>query len=257
MPDYDHDLIAALAEGRLDPAEAVAAQRAIAADPEAAAAYAQHRIALDAIGATSPATLTDGERSRVRMAVAEGLGLDRTPVPSTPGRRTPWAAISIAAATLAALVAVVPISGLLTSDGQDTSAVSQGLAEIDSSARSADDAAEPMAGSGTEGAETDGISTTAAPSAQFEGVPDEDLDARLTALAADPETGEEKATSPTVDTLCATEAAAQIETAVDTLMFLEMTVGDQQVMVFFVVVDGLVEAAAYSPADCTLLETFP
>ncbi|MEX1208192.1 MAG: hypothetical protein WEE36_06205 [Acidimicrobiia bacterium] len=262
MPEFDHDLIAALAEGRLDPSEAAAAERVIAADGEATAALTQHRRALAAMRAASPATLTDGERNRVQMAVAEAIGLDRAPAPPASGRRAPWGAIGVAAVTLAALVAVVPIAGLLTSDQPDSSAVSLGIAEVDrSSARTAEDAgAEPMAGVDSTVQATDGMSTTPA-NGDFEGAPaapDADVEEALTSLADDPAGGKERATAPTAETACAAEASDQIDASPDALEFIEMTIGDRQVLVFFTIVDGALDgAAAYSPADCELLGTLP
>jgi hypothetical protein len=260
MPEFDHDLIAALAEGRLDPSEAAAAERVIAADGEATAALAQHRRALAAMRAAPPVTLTDGERERVHMAVAEAIGFDRTPAPAASGRRAPWGAITVAAATLAALVAVVPIAGLLTSDQPDSSAVSLGIAEVDASRTAEDGGAEPMAGVDSTVQATDGMSTAPA-SGDFEGVPaapDADVDEALTALADDPAGSRYRATSPTAETACAAEASDQIDAAPDALEFIEMTIGDRQVLVFFTIVNGALDgAAAYSPADCELLGTFP
>lgn len=266
MPD-NHDLIAALAEGRLDAQQAAAAERAIAQDPKAAAALAQHRRALDATRATPPATLTADERARVRLAVAGAIGFDRNPVPAAPSRRTPWAAISIAAATLAALVAVVPLSGLLTSDGQDTSAVSLGLAEIDGATRTADDTGtEPLssaetspAGDPSGGQESGQMSTTAAPSADGMSTADDgDLEERLTVFAEDSAAGDEQAAAPTVETACVEEASLFLELLPEDLLFLEIALEDRQVLVFFTLDDEMVEkAAAYSPADCTMLHSLP
>jgi hypothetical protein len=262
MPEFDHDLIAALAEGRLDPSEAAAAERVIAADGEATAALAQHRRALAATRGAPPPTLTEGERERVHMAVAEAIGFDRTPAPAASGRRAPWGAITVAAATLAALVAVVPIAGLLNGDQPDSSAVSLGLAEVDASGAryGEDDGAEPTAGVDSTIQPTDGMSTTAA-SGDSEGAPvapDADVEETLTALADDPAGSGYKATSPTSETACAAEASDQIDAAPDALEFIEMTIGDRQVLVFFTIVDGAIDgAAAYSPADCALLGTLP
>ncbi|MEX0825785.1 MAG: hypothetical protein WD184_03355 [Acidimicrobiia bacterium] len=258
MPEFDHDLIAALADGRLDPSEAAAAERVIAADGEATAALAQHRRALAAVRAAPPANLTDGERERVHMAVAEAIGFDRTPASAASGRRAPWGAITVAAATLAALVAVVPIAGLLTSDQPDSSDVSLGLAEVDASRTAEDAGAEPMAG--VDSTITDGMSTTPA-SGDSEGAPaaaDDDVEEALTALADDPAGSRYRATSPTPETACAAEASDQIDASPDALEFIEMTIGDRQVMVFFTIVDGALDgAAAYSPVDCELLGTLP
>jgi hypothetical protein len=263
MPEYDHDLIAALADGRLDHEQAAAAERVIAADPAATAALAQHRRAVEAVRAIPPAALTDPERAHIRMAVAEAIGLDRSPVAASSGRRTPWGAISIAAATLAALVAVIPIAGLLTSGADESSAVSAGMAEVDASARSGDDVdAAPTAAVDTtsQATETAGGSTTAGPLGYFEdsAAADADIEQTMTALEADPAGGEEKSNPPTAETLCATEASDQIGAPVESLRFIETTVGDQQVLVFFTLTDGALDAAAaYAPADCALLAARP
>jgi hypothetical protein len=122
MPRYDPDLIAALAEGRLDPEEAATLEREITADPIAAAELAAHRLVLETIGATEAPRMTMAERSTLRESVSSALGVtaaEHTETASTPTRRVPWGSLGFAAAALAGLVAIVPVVGLLSTGGDD------------------------------------------------------------------------------------------------------------------------------------------
>ncbi len=123
MPRYDPDVIAALAEGRLEPKEAAAVEREIAADPVAATQLAELRIALEAAAEAARPELTVAERSDLRAAVADALGI-ATPeaVAHALPRRIPWSSLGIAAAALAGLIAVVPVVGLLSTGGADNAA---------------------------------------------------------------------------------------------------------------------------------------
>jgi len=266
MPDYDQDLIASLAEGRLEPEQAAALERAISMDPAASAELAAQRRALDAVRGAPLARLADEERARIRLGVATAIGLDPESQVAPAGRRTvPWAAISIATATLAALIAVVPLTGLLTSNQIDPSAVSLELAETDDDASRTSPETAPAATMG--GAENtdapfgDGggvVSTTVAAgdpelTARFE---EEDVETRLVAFIEDPES--EAAFEPTEETGCVAEARALIAADGSGLMVIELTIGDQQALVFFTTVDETVAAiAAYSPTDCSLLASLP
>lgn len=266
MPDYDHDLIASLAEGRLEPEQAAALERAISTDPAASAELAAQRRALDAVRGAPIARLTDEERGRVRLGVATAIGLDPESQGAPAGRRgVPWAAISIAAATLAALIAVVPLTGLLTSNQIDPSAVSLGFAEADDDTSRASPETAPAAPMGgaevTDATFGDGTglgSTTVAASdpemtANFE---DDTVERRLVAFTEDPKP--EAAFQPTEETGCVAEARALIAADGSALMVIELTIGDQQALVFFTAVEETVAAiAAYSPIDCSLLASLP
>ena len=262
MPDHDHDLIAALAEGRLEPDLAADAERAIAADPAAAALLAAHRRALAAIAAAPPAALTESERANLRASVADAVGLDRSPQPVV-RRRAPWAAVSIAAAALAALIAVVPLTRLL-SDSGDNAAITLGIPEADDTARSTMEAGGTPAPAefGSEStAESDGtveqVSTTVVASAPT-GEDAPTLEERLATLIAEPDELNDERLSPTAETACGSEAEEQIGTPLEELRFTELTVDDRQAMVFFTVVEGKPEmAAAFSADGCELLESLP
>ena len=78
MPDHDHDLIAAIAEGRLGPLETETAMRAIADDPAALADLEAQRLALSAMRAAAPVRLADAERDRLRRGVTEAIGLEES-----------------------------------------------------------------------------------------------------------------------------------------------------------------------------------
>ncbi len=157
MPRYDPETIAALAEGRLEPEEAAALEREIAADPVASADLAAQRLALEALAAAPPAELTPSERTELRAAVADALGIVASDPIGEPRRRTaPWASLGIAAAALAALVAIVPVVGLLSTGGSgddadsfelaaDAPTTAQTVEEEARSAAASDEAAGPPA----------------------------------------------------------------------------------------------------------------
>lgn len=122
MPRYDPDQIADLAAGRLPREEAEELEREILADPAAAAALAEQRIALSALSSLESAELSETERASLRGAVASSLGLDEDEaVPAARQRRIPWGSVGIAAAALVAVVAVVPVVGLLNSTSDSAS----------------------------------------------------------------------------------------------------------------------------------------
>jgi hypothetical protein len=151
MAKYDPDLIAALASGSLDPAEAAAAEAAIAADPRAGAELAAQRLALDALRRAPAPVLSATERTELRNAVAAALHLEDSPAPAPAAaarRRVPWRPLAVAAAALAALVAAVPLFGLLSLGDQDQPLSTVAL-EATSDARAG--AEVPPAGDGTEG----------------------------------------------------------------------------------------------------------
>jgi hypothetical protein len=148
MPRFDPEVIAALAEGRLSAEEAARLEAEIGADPMAAAELEAQRAALTFIRDTPPASLDTAERTELRAAVADALGVVREPGAATATRRVPWGAIGVAAAALAGLVAIVPVAGLLSTGGDDTSfdlAAEAPTTEVERSETAADDSAEPAA----------------------------------------------------------------------------------------------------------------
>ena len=128
MARYDPDRIAALAAGSLDPPEAAALEAEIAADPRAAAELAAHRLALQALRRAPAPTLSAAERSELRRAVAHALNLEPSSLTTaSTARRLPWRALALAAAALAAIVAVVPLMGLLSVGGDEAQTESVAL----------------------------------------------------------------------------------------------------------------------------------
>jgi len=269
MPD--HDLIAALAEGRLEPREAEEAERAIAADPEATAVLAAHRSALGAIGALQPATLTGSERSDLRTRVAAEVGLDLSPQPVA-RRRAPWAAISIAAATLAALVAIVPITGLLTDPG-DSTAETLGVAEVDDAARTSSqdgqapgeydlgaDAVTESDGTGDPVSTTEAAAIVSAPVGEEARGAAEELSSWISTFAEDPSSPEmdDAVFEATEATGCVSEARIALDAREEPLLVVELQYGDGQALIFFTTADDMVASlVAFSPGDCSVLATLP
>ncbi|MBM3695109.1 MAG: hypothetical protein FJW79_04140 [Actinobacteria bacterium] len=131
MAKYDLDRIAALAAGSLPPEEAAVLEAAIAADPRAAAELAAQRLALQAVRRAPAPVLSADERAELRRAVAAALHLDRSPQPVTAisRRRMNWRPLALAGAALAALVAAVPLFGLLSVGEGDRAALTTAALE--------------------------------------------------------------------------------------------------------------------------------
>lgn len=117
--EHDPNLIAAIAEGRSPEVEADLADcRRCTAD------LAAQRAALAAMTSAAPIALSEIERSEMRRSIADALGLAE-PEPVTPvkqRRRMPWGPLAVAAASLVAIVMVVPTLSLLSANDGDTSA---------------------------------------------------------------------------------------------------------------------------------------
>lgn len=176
MHNHDDALIAALAEGSLDPSQASAAEAAIAPCARCNAELGAQRTALTALASAPPAALRDDERRALRSAVAASLGLEAAPVAEPARRRpVPWGAVTIAAAALVAIVAVVPLAGLLNTaaDSDDaatalavttTDGTAAGVSEVPAQAAELDeragDLAEESLGEGGE-PQVDSTPTTA------------------------------------------------------------------------------------------------
>jgi hypothetical protein len=129
MHRHDHELIAAVAEEILAADLAEAAEAEISACAECSAELADQRAALEALQTAAPAVLTDEETVRLRAAVAEAVNLPPAPVAELPRRRPSWRAIAVAAASLAGIVAFVPVVGMLTSGDDASVALSTTAAE--------------------------------------------------------------------------------------------------------------------------------
>lgn len=178
MHEHDTDLVAALAEGTLDGTEATAAEAAIAACPRCAADLAAQRTAVEATGSLGTARLTDAERTDLRASIASAVGLDLHPAPvESPTKRRrgiPWPSVAVAALSVLAVVAVVPLIGTLTTSGSDDAASSVELALTSSTVaeeQELDAAADDQAGGDADGerelaAATEAPTTTLAATAE-------------------------------------------------------------------------------------------
>jgi hypothetical protein len=162
MHSHDDALIAALAEGSLDPSQASAAEAAIAPCARCNAELQAQRAALTALASAPPAALRDDERRALRSSVAASLGLETTPATEPVRRRPiPWGAVTIAAAALVAIVAVVPLAGLLnTAADTDDAATALAVSTTDDTSTGASEvpsqAAELDERAGDLGEESDG-----------------------------------------------------------------------------------------------------
>ncbi len=132
MAKYDPDRIAALAAGLLEPAEAAALEKEIAADPRAAAELAAQRLALEALRRAPAPVLSAEERTELRRAVAAALNLEEAPAAAVVSsrRRVPWRPLAVAAAALAVVAAVVPLVGLLSVGDDQTAMTSQAESDM-------------------------------------------------------------------------------------------------------------------------------
>jgi hypothetical protein len=115
MRDYDPELIAALAEGILDPQEAAALEREIAGDPTAFAELTLQRRALRAIADAERPVLSHSESLALRAAVSAAVNLEPGTVsPAAGRRRLRWMPVAATAVALAAVIAVVPLLNVLS-----------------------------------------------------------------------------------------------------------------------------------------------
>lgn len=295
MPEHDNDLIAALADGSLDPDRAAEVEAALLADPETAAELAAQRAALEAISSAGPVMMSANERSLLHQRVAEvvGLGTPEAPVVESPApARRLWRPLTVAAASATALVAVLALGPLLNviSDGgvgftfdlaalrsaeqaerapvdseDDTDAVHPSGA--DSEEQDLGFGSDPQGPPGTVVVETppdDAEPTTTTSTDTTTIDPDADgLHEELEAERAQPSTAFLEADPVDEATACLDEALAYFEGADGhedpVLHFLQYTANDgRQVLVFFSRVPDSEEIhtiAAFDPAGCTPLAT--
>ncbi|HSG80055.1 MAG TPA: zf-HC2 domain-containing protein [Acidimicrobiia bacterium] len=133
MHEHDADLVAALAEGALSPEDTRAAEAAISGCPRCTADHTAQRTAVVAMRSLAGARLGDTERTGLRAAVADAINLDLEAAPKTPTRRrarraVPWPSVAVAALSVLAVVAIVPLVGTLTTSGSDDEAATAELA---------------------------------------------------------------------------------------------------------------------------------
>jgi len=272
MAKYDPDRIAALAAGSLDPAEAAALEAEIAADPRAAAELAAQRLALDAIRRAPAPVLSADERTELRRAVAAALHLEDAEQPVaaiTARRRLAWRPLAVAAAALAALVAVVPLFGLLSA-GDDEAAMTTMAIAATTEAR--DGSLAPSGGgdlenftaeTGQEGVTLLGGTTTAAATTTtvFGATTSEErvmavADQAVTGLVADP--GPLFAPAATAEPVpCGDQARILLEDDDPTGLRLDSYGID--LAIWFLSADGarVQRLVAFAPATCEFLAAYP
>lgn len=277
MPRFNLDTIAALAEGRLDPERARELERGIAADPVASAELAAHRTALAAARTAPSPTLSDDERSTLHASIASALGLEEPGAAqaSTTPRRVPWAAISLAAAALVALVSIAPLADLLSTGSDTAAATTLGALELTTTTAQAD-ASIAVTGGESSDANLPGFesaTTTAAGTTTMAGdtvrssLGDPAVRERVVDefdLAKSTGTGPAE---PDDETPCVAEGRAYLEEAngqasleAGALFALSFETEDGAAIVVFYTVaeDGSLDlAVGYTQADCALLVTYP
>ena len=269
MAKYDPDRIAAFAAGSLDPAEAAAFEAEIAADPRATAELAAQRLALDAIRRAPAPVLSADERTELRRAVAAALHLEDSPEPATvvaARRRLPWRPLAVAAAALAALVAAVPLFGLLsTGDGdaamttialsattlaRDGSVVAPGAEGLDNFDAESQQDNSTLLGTATTAAATTTNGSVATVSGERVLA-----DKAVADLIADPALLFGSAPAGTIP--CGDEARILLEADDPTGKRLDW--GGDQLAVWFLSTDGATvqRLVAFDPATCEFLAAYP
>jgi hypothetical protein len=133
MHEHDPDLVAALAEGSLSPADARTAETEIVACPRCAADLSSQRTAIEALRSLPGLHLAETERTNLRAAVADAINLDLEADPAPRARQRqrrsiPWPSVAVAALSVLAVVAIVPLVGTLTTSGSGDDAASVELA---------------------------------------------------------------------------------------------------------------------------------
>lgn len=276
MNSFDPELLAALAEGSLSPADAAALEARIAADPAALAELGAQRKALAFIRSSPASPLRDAERNALRAGIAMQLGLssDGVTVPA-PRRRVAWGAIAVSATALAAIVALSPMVGLIGDRGGDDAAmtVADGATTPDGDAArdagllgaepppdtAAGDDTVPLVPTGSGGEE---FAATTLAAAFAENAADmTKLAQDLTLLRSDPEGLQVVATPTDATTPCVAEATAyfgadaltwfpypyppEAEGAVEaTIEYAVFILGDTS--------DGTALLVAFAPGDCAV-----
>ncbi len=146
MHNHDLDLIAALAEGRLDADQARSAEESFAGCDECSTNLMAHRASLAATATAERPGLTMAESSELRRQVGDAVGLSPR-VEKAPQRR-PWMGLATAAAVVVALIAVAPLVNLLSTDSDAAAASATTIAatqEVAESPTAADSAEAPLA----------------------------------------------------------------------------------------------------------------
>lgn len=158
MNDQDRDLIAALAEGRLDAPAAQVATARVEADPELFSEYTHQLAAIDFLQSGNPPMMTGSERATLHSNLAKQLGLlpATAPTPAPSKKKAQW---WVPVFGFAAAAAVVAAFVLFPDSSQDTfTEVSRDLeAEIESTSPSS--ASSPQTTVASEQAPTSGADT--------------------------------------------------------------------------------------------------
>jgi hypothetical protein len=271
MTKYDPDRLAALAAGSLDPAEAAALEAEIAADPRASAELAAQRLALDAVRRAPAPVLSADERTELRQAVAAALHLKDAEQPAaalTARRRLPWRPLAVAAVALAALVAAVPLFGLLSA-GDDQSTMTTVALAVTTEARgetavtpenddltNAGAGITPSEGTLLTGTTSAATTTTAFGTASYEERARADADQAVTDLLADPALL--FAPGPTAEPVpCGDEARILLKNGEPTGLRLDSYGID--LAIWFLSADGasVQRLVALAPATCEFLAAYP
>ncbi|MCJ7754793.1 MAG: hypothetical protein MUP13_09530, partial [Thermoanaerobaculales bacterium] len=138
MHEHDFELIAAIAEGKLSPAEQAAAEAILASCQDCRSDLELQREALVILRATQPVTMTNLERATIHRNV---LAAVRPATPTSVSKPSaPWfQRLMPAMATAAALLVVVGVGSILVNGAGDTDSTAETTTVAGASLRNADD----------------------------------------------------------------------------------------------------------------------
>jgi hypothetical protein len=270
MAKYDPDRIAALASGALDPAEAAVLEAEIAADPRAAAELATQRLALEAVHRAPAPLLSDAERTELRRAVAAALHLEDSAQPAAAAlasrRRVPWRPLAVAAAALTALVAAVPLFGLLSVGDNEAAPTTIALSATTESQDFATAGAEDPDTLGEEGGPGDAaiLGTAATTTAAATTLPPQNLTREMIyagetveSLLADP--ARLFAIEADGAVACLDEARILLQAADPAGLRLDPAEGGRAMVIWFLSSDGATveDLVALDAETCELLAVYP
>lgn len=160
MRDHDLELIAALAEGRLE--DEAEARALIASNEEARAEYEAQKLALDALSGPSPVSMTETERASLRRDTWSELrsGVGTSSQRSTSPWYYRWVPVAAGMFVLVGLVAVLSqggLDGIVSADQAATSETTLATS-VTTMAMS-----EESGGAGDDADAGDGVTVTEAP----------------------------------------------------------------------------------------------
>lgn len=261
---HDIDLLAALAEGRLD--DPRPAEELVSSCPECAELYHTHRTVLEAVRRQPRPELTEMESRRIRTRVWDEIGVSSdSPARQTPVRSTPaWYRVLGVAAALAV---VVGVAGVIVRGGGEDSGLATIAAESSDAGGATTDAEtlRALADASESAATTAATSDTVTPEATIAADGGEADEETVADTAAAPPAYTQAGLEPALESFLERyrQGAAEFDTAFpcgrsvpedETIEAAEPVLIDSEPVWFVVAVaNGAPEARAYRQDDCQVL----